>query len=261
MSYEIPSVALATRALKLLSRYRHQQCTLTEIAALLQTNKTTCLRVLRTLQQEDFIRYDEDTKRYSLGPYLIPLGNRAAELGSTASLCIAELPQVAAKTNMTTVLVKRWHNHRLMYVASAEPPNDEVRISVSVGQEFPGTGAAFGMCFIAYDAETVWHEMVAKGLPRYTVNTLVDGSSFVDRLRQIRALGYAVSHGEVTLGVSAVAAPVFNRTGEVEWTIACLRMTSQMTPDIEQTAISTLCEAAGRLSTWNGFEARVAPQF
>ncbi|WAH38022.1 IclR family transcriptional regulator [Alicyclobacillus dauci] len=256
MDYHVPSVELAAKILKLLSRYKYKACSLTEIAAKLEMNKTTCLRVLRTLEREDFIRYDGETRKYSLGPYLIPLGNRASELVDLVSSAITELPTIAEQTGFTCVLVERLRNGKLIYIASAEPPREDVRITVSVGQQFPDIGAAFGRCFLAYDDEARWHELIAKGLPRYTDDTVVDGNVFLERLRDTRQLGYTVSHGELTPGFSSIAVPIFNKFGTVELVLAGLMVTSQISEEIETRTVRVLLDASERLSEWYGYQRR-----
>lgn len=253
MAYEVPSVALAARILKLLSRYKYRDCTLTEIAERLSVSKTTCLRVLRTLEREDFVRFSAETKRCSLGPYLIPLGNRAAELNQRIASAMAELRVVAEKTGLTSVLVQRLRDDRLIYIASAEPPDVRVRITVSVGQQFPITGGAFGKCFLAYDEESEWRRWTAGGLKAFTPNTIVDPERFEKSLREVRRKGYAVTHAELTPGISAVAVPIFNRAGQVELVMACLAVTSQLNEEREQCAISQLRASAARLSEWSGY--------
>jgi|SRR5579875_88537 len=254
MEYYVPSVGLAIRILKLLSRYKYKNCSLKEISELTGANKTTCLRVLRTLEREDFIKYDMETKKYSLGPYLIPLGNRAMELNDSVLLAVSELKSVAFETGCTTVLVERHRDDRLIYIASEEPPKEEVKISVSIGQQFPIAGAAFGRCFLAYEDEEEWQRYIQTGLVRYTPNSIVDADVFISKLKEIREKGYAVSHGELTPGVSAVAAPIFDKSGEVELVLACLMMTSQSEPELEQLVTKVIVEKTQKLSEWNGYQ-------
>lgn len=255
MDYHVPSVSLALRILKLLSRYKHKSRSLKEIADLTGVNKTTCLRVLRTMQTEDFIKYDEDTKKYGLGPYLIPLGNRARELNDTVSMAISEIASAAIETGCTTVLIERLAEDKLIFIASEEAPRQEVRISVSVGQQFPVAGAGIGRCFLAYDNREAWQAFVNRGLIQYTPHSIVDETEFIENLQVIRSQGYAISHGEMTPGVSAAAVPIFNKSGDVELVVACLAMTSQFDKDYETRAISVLLEKSRKLSEWNGYHA------
>jgi DNA-binding IclR family transcriptional regulator len=259
VEYQVPSVALAARILKLLSRYKYKHCSLKDIAELTSTNKTTCLRVLRTLEREDFVKYDPETKKYSLGPYLIPLGKRAMELNDFVAAATAELRSVAVSTGFTTVLVERLQDDRLIYIASEQPPHDEPKISVSIGQQFPIGGAAFGRCFLAFDEESEWRRVIESGLVRYTPHSIVDPDAFIAALRQTRRDGYTVSHGTLMEGISSVAAPIFGKTGRVELVMSCLAMTSQLDPDTEQRTAQILMERTRRLSHWNGYPIEADP--
>ncbi|QQE77573.1 IclR family transcriptional regulator [Alicyclobacillus sp. SO9] len=256
MNYRVPSVSLAMKILKLLSRYNHKSSSLKEIAELTGVNKTTCLRVLRTLQQEDFVKYDDEKKKYSLGPYLIPLGNRAKELNDVVSAAILQLSSVSVETGCTSVLIERLRDDRLIFIASEESPKQEVKISVSIGQQFPLAGAGIGRCFLAYDGEQEWQKFIETGLVQYTRESIVDKQRFVANLMQIQSLGYAVSHGEMSEGISAVAVPIFNQSGQVELVMACMAVTSEFHRNVEQRAVSVLMEKAKRLSEWNGYQYR-----
>lgn len=258
MDYGVPSVALAAQTLKLLSRRKYKSSSLKDIARKLDASPTTCLRVLRTLEREDFVRYDRETRRYGLGPYLIPLGNRAAELNDAFARAAAEIKRVAAQTGLTTVLVQRWDD-RPVYIASAEPPTEDncfTRLSISIGQATPLTAGAHGRCFLAYDDEAEWQRHIAAGIRPMTSMTIIDPARFVEALREVRRQGYAVSDGEFHLGTTAVDAPVFGKAGRVELVISSVCITSQLDERHLAGVVDAVRAAARRLSEWNGYTPR-----
>lgn len=250
MDYHVPSVALSARALKLLSRHKYKACSLTLIAERLEASPTTCLRILRTLEQEDFVRFDPETKKYSLGSYLIPLGNRAAELNDAVARASAEIRRIATQTGLTTALIQRWDD-RLVYIATAEPAAEHARfsrLSLSVGQQTPLTSGAHGRCFLAYDDEAEWQRHIAAGLHALTPATIVDPGRFVEALRAVRHDGYAVSHGEFYVGCTAVDVPIFDAAGRVELVISCMYVTSQLDDDHLANLTDDLRRASRKLS-------------
>ena len=258
MDYHVPSVELAAQILKLLSRHKYKACALKDIAEKLNASPTTCLRVLRTLEREEFIRCDAETKKYSLGPYLIPLGNRAVELNGTVARASAEIQRIATLTGLTTALVQRWDD-RLVYVASAQPPLDDsrlTRISISAGQQTPLNSGAHGRCFLAFDDETEWHRLLMAGIRPLTPNTITDPQRFVDALREVRRTGCAISHGEFHAGMSAVDVPIFDKTGSVELAISCMYITSQMDESRLGDLVALLLDTSRKLSEWSGYTAR-----
>ncbi len=262
MEYEAPSVTLAAQALKLLSRHKYRSTSLKDIARKLEASPTTCLRVLRTLEREDFVRYDRETRKYSLGPYLIPLGNRAAELNDAVTRAAAQIRQVAAQTGLTTVLVQRWDD-RPVYIASAEPPTEDIRfsrLSISIGQATPLTAGAHGRCFLAYDDESEWQRHLAAGLRQMTPATITDSARFIEMLRAVRRQGYAISDGEFHRGTTAVDAPVFGKAGQVELVISCVCISSQFEEQHLAEVVNIVRTAARRLSEWNGYTPRAGDE-
>jgi IclR family transcriptional regulator, KDG regulon repressor len=255
MDYAVPSVALAARVLKLLSRHKYRSSPLTDIARRLDASPTTCLRVLRTLEREDFVRYDQETRRYSLGPYLIPLGNRAAELNDAVARAAAEIKLVAASTGLTTVLVQRWDD-RPVYIASAEPPTNDIRytrLSISIGQATPLTAGAHGRCFLAYDDEKEWQRHIAAGLRQMTPATITDPVRFVEILRAVRRQGFAISDGEFHRGTTAIDAPIHGKNGQVDLVISSVCISSQLDEHHLAEVVKTVRAAARKLSEWNGY--------
>jgi DNA-binding IclR family transcriptional regulator len=240
VDYAVPSVVLAAQALKLLSRHKYRSCSLKDIAEKLGASPTTCLRVLRTLEREDFVCFDADSKRYSLGPYLIPLGNRAAELNDAVARATREIRRLAAATGLTTALIQRWDD-RLVYIAAAEPPATEVRLSIAVGQQVPMTRGAHGRCFLAYD-QAAWRRL----------ETGPDHQRLLVAAQEVRRNGYAISHGELTPGFSAVDVPIFDKAGRVELVIACMYVTAQLDEQQLADIIALLRASSARLFEWSG---------
>lgn len=253
MEYHVPSVDLSMRILRLLSRYKYQRCTLKQISDLLEANPTTCLRVLRTLARGDFVQFEPETKKYSLGPYLIPLGNRALALSGTVGLAVKELESICEATGLTTVLIQRLQDDTLVYIGSEEPLYEDVKITVSVGQQFAIERVAFGRCFIAFDGKSerdrfVQDRVVQSGLSQG------EAQQITLRLEEIRYKGYVVSHGELTPGISSFTTPIFNRDGHVDFAFACLAMTSQCNTGMENSVVNTLLEKSRKLSELNGWD-------
>lgn len=215
----IPSVYSSLRVLELLAERKDQNCTLTEISTQLSINKTTCLRILRTLQKKDFVHYDEHTKRYKLGSYLIPLGSRAKEMNDYVSVAISHLPNLCEKVAHTVVLAKPTDTNHMFYVAKEEP-NEKIRITVSTGENFPVIAGATGKAYMAFlhqqQIERIIKEHTQEGkLPKYTENSITDPQLFLDSLREIRINGIAETDSEHTRGIYAIACPIFNSADEV----------------------------------------------
>ena len=71
--YTINAVKKAINLLKLFDD-ENRELTLSELSSMSGIGKSTMLRMLYTLNVEEFIDYDEETKKYSLGIELYRLG-------------------------------------------------------------------------------------------------------------------------------------------------------------------------------------------
>ena len=148
-AYFVPSVDTAARALAMLTRYRTQSATLSEITTALGVSKTTCLRVLKTLQAHGLLAYDEAEKRYSLGYYCVVLGARAQESLDYLAALRPLMRECATRTGLTDAFAQRVPGDRMMYVATEDGGNP-MHINVSVGNRFPITDVSYGKWVLAF---------------------------------------------------------------------------------------------------------------
>lgn len=229
-TYFVPSVDLAARILQLLSRYRTARSTLTEVATATGDSKTTCLRVLKTLEGHGLVRYDDDTHRYSLGISAVVIGARAEESLDYVSYVKPCLAEASDRTSLTAVLVQRVSDDRLMYVAKQESPS-RARVNISVGNRFPITEVSYGKWLLVYLDSTEREKILADGLRQVTPATLTDVAAYRDQLSQIRADGVLVSFEEYVPGVCAISAPILKSQDELLGVMAVLGLASSQTKD------------------------------
>lgn len=224
---DVPALETTIRILEYLSRYNHRTSSLADICKSLDINKSTCHRILKVLENHNYVFYNEDKKQYSLGSYLVVLGARATEFIDYLELCKHHLKELCEETQQTVVLLEPSTNNRLMYVAKEEPPLP-VRVTVSVGQRFPLTSASFGKCYLAFMDESEADEFIHNsGFKQFTNKTITNIEEFKQELKNVRMKGYAESYEEHTPGVCGVAAPIFNTHGEVRLVLSCLFLSSE----------------------------------
>ncbi|MED4206638.1 IclR family transcriptional regulator [Neobacillus mesonae] len=215
----IPSVNSALRVLEFLSNEQTQSCSLSEISKALSINKSTCLRILKTMQRKEFVNYHDETKRYKLGSYLISLGTRAKEVNDYISVAISHLSTICHEIGQTVVLAKQTDPYNMIYIGKEEP-NQKIRLTVATGENFPIIGGATGKAYLAHlpdeKIKQIIDEFTVDGkLPKYTENTITDPSIFLDSLKSIVQEGISVTDSEHTLGIYAISCPIFNSRNEV----------------------------------------------
>lgn len=255
--YSAPAVRLACRMLRHLGAHRQGQATLTELANEADTNKTTALRVLRTLEREGFVTYDDTAKKFSLGAYLFVLGNRAAERSGVLSVALPALPDAARDTGYTCVLVQREDSGHLTFLAGEEPDNP-VRVSVMTGRRFRITAGSHGKVFLAHMAAEDAEDVVRRvGLPRHAA-ALTSTEEYLAGLLAVRREGYAVSVEEHVPGIFGIAAPVYDAAGEVLLTLSAIGVAAAL-DDAETRRVGTIlarrAAAVSRALGWRPEEA------
>lgn len=246
---DVPALEASIKILEYLSRYEHRASTLSKISKDLSLNKSTCHRILKLLQSHHFVSFDEVTKQYCLGSYLVVLGSVASEFIDYLRLARPHLKWLCEQTKQTAVLLEPISNNQLMYVAKEEP-DLPVRVTVNIGQHFPLTSASFGKCFLAFMDETKADEIIRKvGLRKFTDTTITNISQYKETLKQVRIKGYAESYAEYTPGICGAAAPIFDVNGNVNMIIACIGLETQMNQEVISFCGAKLKEAANAITS------------
>jgi len=89
-----------------------------------------------------------------------------------------------------------------------------LRSNLSVGSRLPGHCTAMGKALLAQlDPVEARARLGADALKAYTSRTMTDVETLLVALREIRAVGFAVSREELELHLTAVAVPVMDATG------------------------------------------------
>ncbi|MGE7778904.1 IclR family transcriptional regulator [Peribacillus sp. NPDC097264] len=222
--YSVPALENAFQILKLLSRKRFRESTITEIATALSLSPASCYRILQSLEEFAIVRYEKDKKRYTLGPYLVVLGERAKEHLDYISIVMPYLEKLTKETGLTSILVNKVSDEKVAIIAKEE--GNDFGVNVSIGRHFSITDGSFGMCFLAYlDKEQREHYLRQdRGLKTFTS---VEIQLLEKDIERVRNDGYCITYGEYLKGICGIAAPIFSDENKVELSIALVGLTAQ----------------------------------
>lgn len=191
----------------------------TEVAHDVHLNVSTAYRLLRTLEFHRFVQQDGDTARYRLGTKSLELSNaflETFELRAIARPSLVLLMEAA----METVLLMVLDGDMGLHLDRVESPR-RVRVATSIGsREYLHSGAV-GKAILAYLPEERVEQIVrARGMPRFTPNTITHPAALARHLAEIRRAGFAIDDVETEEGVRCVGAPLFDHTGRVTASIS-----------------------------------------
>jgi DNA-binding IclR family transcriptional regulator len=223
----------------------------TDIARVLEVDKSTAYRLLLTLQARGYVQ-QLDTKKYRLGCRCIHLGSaalNAIDIRAEAATYLEELAQRTGKTVHFTVLA----GDEGIYVDRVQGQS-VIAISTQVGSEAPMHCTASGKAILAFrDSRKVRAWLNQHDLAQFTPNTITDVDRLWEHLQTVREEGCAVDNEERFEGVRCVAAPVFNHNGQVAASLGVSGASSQMNSAQIEQAKEAVKEVASRLSARLGY--------
>ncbi|MCV0394346.1 MAG: IclR family transcriptional regulator [Rhizobiaceae bacterium] len=224
-----------------------RRLTLTELATTCGLNKTTVLRIARSLVAEGVLQRDQ-SGTFSVAYGLLALA--IAEIGSNGLLELAAGPLEAARNtcgetvqlnvlsgNEVVVLAHRVSRHPLRW---DQPP----------GRRSPVHAGAASLSILAFLDENKASAMLAEA------DLVLPGSGrrlelpdLLSRLETTRRQGYIVTSGERIAGGWGVGAPVFDGAGQVFASVSVNGPISRLMQDnVQANAIRAAREAAEALS-------------
>jgi len=202
------SVRAVERALEILLCFSRKtpELTLTQIAERVRLNKSTVHRLLATLDQNRFIQRDPATGAYRPGIRLVQFTYLMLEQNDLRQYSAPFLHHLWEQVRETVDLAIL-DNKEVVYIQVLESPQ-RVKLAAAIGQRLPASCTASGKALLAYmDDETI-QRILEKGSPPYTSCTIRSRETFLENLRAIRAMGFAISEQEYEEGINAVAAPI-----------------------------------------------------
>lgn len=195
----------ADRALRILASFDAECDSLgiTEVAQELGIHKSTVSRLMATLEGRGFVRRDGD--RFVPGLELARIARTADPVTPLVDHAVPIMERLASTTGEAVTLgVPRGAG--AVYVAQRDGAHI-LRIGNWVGRSTPLHSSATGKALLAFsETRVVGH------LERHTPKTIVEPGLLGRELERTRLRGYAVIRDELEVGLTAAAAPVFDRT-------------------------------------------------
>lgn len=181
----------------------------TQIADRLGFAKSTVHRILSTLEARGFVRQDPATGRYHLGLKALELAGAYLAQSDLPTVAYPEMVHLRDEVEETVSLYVRDRGDRVR-VQKAEGRHG-VRRVVGLGQRLPLHLGASGKVLLAFTPEPERSRLLANLERQHGVEV----EPFRRMLEEVRRQGWAVSAEEREQGVASVAAPIFDRSGQV----------------------------------------------
>ncbi len=179
-----PPTERVVAVLDFLARHPHDRFGVSELARRLGLSKPTCLGIVTTLTDSDYLVRDSKDKTYRLGPALISLGHTAQESLRVDPAARAELRRLSTISG-TTAALSAVIDDRITVLELVGPPGADV--GVRVGQSYP-FAPPVGLMFVLWD-DVALRDWLAK---EPTIPLRTDGERMDRVVAECRQTGYLV---------------------------------------------------------------------
>ncbi|MCL2428579.1 MAG: IclR family transcriptional regulator [Alphaproteobacteria bacterium] len=185
---------------------------MSQTARTLGINRTTLLRLLRTLEAERLIESDPDRAGWKIGLGLIGLAAQAFFSQDLVQVAIPVADRLVETLGLSAHLAVLDGREVVFVVRRA--PNVVLVSNVRVGSRLPAHASNLGRIILAHlprdEVDALYR---GRKLAAVTDQTPVTLEQLRSQLDEDRSRGLAWSDGFIELGLSSVAAPVFDATG------------------------------------------------
>ena len=246
------------RALDLLEAFLEfgPEIGLTSIASHAKINKATAYRLLSTLEQRGYVERSPLNRKYRLGVRVLELGTYFQSQLDVRRISLDYLNSMVNQTNEAGFLCIREGDEALC-VERMEAEQQVNIFALRVGGRQPlHWGGAPRALLAGLDDREASEYARRTGLPASTPYTITSLKALLDDIHLTQERGYVVSMNDVTLGIAAIGAPVYDHLGCVAASISLSGLSSrfaeQQIPDLAEIVLA----AAKSFSHQLGFQVK-----
>jgi IclR family pca regulon transcriptional regulator len=225
------------------------ELTTADVAARAGLDRGTAFRLIHTLADLGYLRGVPGSRRWRLTLRCLELGFAALSAGDLPAhatpLLREAVPEVADAASLGTL-----EQGEVVYLARVEAGMEAHGVVRRPGTRIGAYATALGQAILAWLPQ---HEQVAhlEAVQRVMLSerTLTGLDALLERLRAVRAQGFAVSDGENAYGLRTVAAPVLDAAGRpVAGISLTISATRQPVEDFVRAAAPVAIRIAGELA-------------
>lgn len=250
------SVQVLTKVASLLDEVaEEQEVSAGRLAALLEQPRSTVYRLLATLQQLGYVEPGSRKGTYRLGLKLFRLGSIVAARFDERQAALPVMERIHEETGETVFLCIR-RGREAVCIERIDGRRVQ-SLALRLGGSLPLHAGAAPRVLLAHEPREFWEGYVSHDeLQALTPNTPVTREQLFPLLDEVRAIGYAVSDEDVTLGIAALGAPIFDYRGTIRAALSVSGIRRGILgPDTVEDMVELVVRGAREISAELGHEA------
>jgi len=204
-------VQSVTRAMALLNAlsYYGQGLTLSELAKKVGLANSTAHRLLTTLQNERYVRFDAERSAWLIGVQAFRVGSTFVRSRDVVTIARPYMRLLMQREGETVSLAVE-DRGEVVYLSQVETQQMMRAICGPGGRAAMHCSGIGKALLAAYSQEQLYKVMPDLSFDRQTSHTLTTPDEFSRELKRVRDQGYAVDDEEVAVGLRCVAAVIYD---------------------------------------------------
>ncbi len=195
------------------------EVSLSDVSKSCELSVSTVYRIISVLRKNGYVVPGESRGQYLIGTKFLEFSRIAKSTLKIEDIARPFMQNLQKLTN-ESVHISRVQGSQMSYLEIIHS-TQVLRIVPVIGVDAPLHCTAAGKVFLAQLSEVKFNKLFKKGqsLESYTNNTVTDVNRLKKELEKIRDEGVAIDREEYVLGVTDIAAPIFDFDGKFA---ACL---------------------------------------
>jgi len=191
---------------------RHQ-LSQSEIQKITNFPKSTVYRLVKTLTELNYLKYDYKNRRYYLGPRVLSLGFSVLQSMEIREIARPYLEKLSRECNKSVNLLMLDRNEMVFIERIRVPgPRD---YNVSIGSRIPVYNTAAGRVVLACLEREKFSQVICEIRRDHSAARYIreNGKRLVQFLNKVKREGFAINDQESARGLRAIAVPIFSSEG------------------------------------------------
>jgi DNA-binding IclR family transcriptional regulator len=184
-----------------------------ELAKRLDEPRSTVYRLLASLRRHGMVETGPTRGSFRLGLELVRLGGIVVSRFDDRTAALPVLERIHAETGETVFLCVR-SGDRAVCIERIDGLHVQ-SLALRLGGSLPLHAGAASRALLAFGDRGDWERYIDTEPESLTPSTPVERSDLLTILSKTRKQGYAISDGDVTVGIAALGAPIFDHTDKV----------------------------------------------
>ena len=175
--------------------------------------KTTAFRILGALLAREYVTWDRESEKYSIGLKTLEIGLSGLIGQNIVEISIPHMQELSLAVGETSFLAA-YNRGDVVYLYKVEGTQSMVT-RCTLGSRRPAYCTGLGKAILANLPIEESDRIFEKPLEKLTDRTVVDRVRLLEEFARIRVEGYAVDDEGIEHGLYCIAVPVFDYTGQV----------------------------------------------